>query len=155
MTDESQPPQPKIWEIYEARSDSQITDPKQLWDMAVEYFVWCENNPHVEDKIFNTKETIRRTPAFKVRSYTFDGLFLHLGIIKSDWEELKENEAFKRVTESIESIIYEQQFTTGTAGFSHAGMVTRSLGLTEKKDVSTNLETEITVNIPKASSKVL
>lgn len=126
--------------------------PTLLWEAACEYFAWCEDNPLIEvvhDKLkengIGDKLTMVELP--KLRPFTMHGLCIFLDCSTSYFRtfksEQKDKEDFLSVITRIEEIIYNQKFSGAATGFFNANIISRDLGLTDKK------ETKHTVKIGK------
>lgn len=121
---------------------------KQLWQAAIEYFEWCDDNP------FKMQDFIRGGDAAgtiieldKMRPYTWMGLEMWLrdkGIIAKldDYRANKDNRypAFADTLTHIEQIIRDQKFSGAAAGFFNANIISRDLGLTDKTQNTITVE---------------
>lgn len=133
--------------------------PKQVWDGACEYFEWCINNPikKVDFKGgFATKVVIPIDRAFSI-----EGLCTYLNITYQTFQNYSKEsgyETYFEVCSHIKRIIDAQHFELGMAGVFNANIVTRKLGLTDKKDLSnsdgTLKPTTIIVNSEAAKSAI-
>lgn len=125
-----------------------LKSPKQLWQAAVEYFDWCDNNP------FKMQDFIRGGDAAgtiieldKMRPYTWMGLEMWLRdnmlIAKlDDYRANKDNRypEFADTLSHIEQIIRDQKFSGAAAGFFNANIISRDLGLTDKTQNTITVE---------------
>lgn len=102
-----------------------------LWEAAVEYFEWCEENPLIEID-FKGKDA-NRVEIPKMRPFTLHGLCLYLDCGTSYFRNFKPpTEDFKAVITRIEETIYSQKFDGAAAGFLNPNIIARDLGLSEK-----------------------
>ena len=125
-----------------------------LKEAAYEYFDWVSDTP-----ILETKQTQRRTGAgadtkkYKqyqakdetamTRPFTLKGLCLYLGVGESWWRDFRAkntSEDFSAVISQIEDIIYVQKFEGAAVGIFNANIISRDLGLVDKKEHSGELE---------------
>lgn len=115
--------------------DKLFSSPDILWEAATEYFEWCDTNPLIAIE-FNGKDAIEcEIP--KMRAYTWSGLEYYLGITSlRDYKSKEEYKDFSQVITRIEQIIYTQKFEGAAAGFLNANIISRDLGLADKKDLS-------------------
>lgn len=152
----------RFWELRLRHGRKRvIQSPKALWDNAVQYFQWCEENPLMEAEQVKNPAKPYKTPDTKegdliipgewivpapiiempkMRAFTKGGFALACGL--NAWKEidaLKEvSEDFSQVVTRIENVIYEQKFTGAAAGFLNPNIIARDLGLMEKTE--TNLK---------------
>ena len=128
--------------LYESLLDNQkvvLEEPLDFLKAAVGYFSWAENHPLQEEKIFQYQGEIIRDDSSKMRAFTKEGLAAKLRIPVSRIELYKsrdEKSGWPQAVQMVEQIIYEQTFTGAAAGLLNAHLVSRSLGLAEKSEVS-------------------
>jgi hypothetical protein len=133
---------PKGNRFWEQRSshgrDPIFKNKEQLWEAAVEYFEWVEDNPLWEDKPFNYQGTVVNNVVAKMRAMTLDGLWLFLDISAQTWYDYKERKDFIEVTSKIEKVIRSQKFAGAAADLLNANIIARDLGLKDasKQEVS-------------------
>lgn len=107
------------------------SSPTELWIEAMGYFKECDETPLVSketrktDKYTEQKEIEHKVP------YTWQGLYVHLGVCNLDY--YKKKEAFSWIITHIGNIIYNQKFTGAAAGLFNSNIIARDLGL---KDAS-------------------
>lgn len=131
----------KFWSIRSKHGRDKIfATPQIMWDAACEYFEWCDENPLYEID-FKGKDA-DRVELPKMRAYTLTGLCLYLHINslyfnRFEEERKKENteeaKDFCKVITSIRETLYTQKFTGAAAGFLNANLISRELGLVDKK----------------------
>lgn len=114
--------------------------PKQLMLAAIEYFDFVENTPFYERKCVGTyygEPMLVDLP--KRRPMTIDGMLLFLDMSMNTWYNVyKKQNHFKKVTDHIEMIIKDNKYSGAATGLFNANLVIRDLGLTEKKDITTD-----------------
>ena len=113
-----------------------FNSPEEMLEKAIEYIEWVEENPLVEERVFSTKNGIVHTTVHKMRAMTYAGLYIFLGISKSTWIDYKKDDDFSTVIKQIENIFYEQKFTGAAADLLNANIISRDLGLADKKELS-------------------
>lgn len=114
-----------------------FSSPKQMWDMACDYF------QHIDDNPFIIKGSGNKIKEKKPKPYTLQGLWIHMNITKGTWyfykEELKDDDPhkalFEETCEYIDQIIYDQKFSGAAVGIFHHQIIARSIGLVEKVDI--------------------
>ena len=111
-----------------------IETPEELWDKAVGYFQWCDENPFLRK---DYKGQMADTVYYEhPRAYTLAELWFYLGISKDTWYNYKEVKGYLEVINEIEGVIYTQKFQGAAAGFFKENIIARDLGLIERKDVT-------------------
>lgn len=113
--------------------DKLFETPEILWEEAVKYFQWCEDNPLMEmDWVGKDANKVERP---KMRAFTWEGLELFLDVESLRWYKTSEShKEFLQVITRIDKIIYTQKFTGAAAGFLNPNIIARDLGLAEKTD---------------------
>ena len=132
-------PAPKGNRFWEVRSkhgkDKILKTPKIMWEAACEYFQWSEDNPLVEEKIFNYQGEIVIGKINKMRAMTMQGLCIFMDISTSSYYDYKSREGYSAVIKKIDEIIYTQKFSGAAADMLNANIIARDLGLADKKEV--------------------
>lgn len=139
--EERYPDKRRLWEVADERRKSAAGRPKkfkdtdQIWNGALEYFQWIEDNPLMESKLvtFQGVSTIEQVP--KMRAMTMEALHVFLDCSSDCWREYKKDEKFSPVCNAIEKMIYNQKFTGAAADMLNSNIIARDLGLTDKQDV--------------------
>jgi hypothetical protein len=132
----------KFWELRAKHGrDKLFSTPALLWEAAVEYFEWCEENPLKEEKVFNYQGEIVRADIAKMRAMTLSGLCFYLrcndGYFRTFKSQLPEGEQdFNSVISEIETTIYNQKFQGAAADLLNANIIARDLGLADKSDIT-------------------
>lgn len=124
--------------------DVLFASPELLWEAACEYFQWCEDNPHTEEKAFAYQGVISTYTVRKMRAYTLGGLCLYLGCSESYFRTFKVNMIGKHddyiaIIGQIEEVITEQQFSGAAADLLNANIIARKLGLADKINSDTTI----------------
>lgn len=126
---------PKGNKFWEARAkhgrDKIFSTPEILWESAVEYFEWVEDNPLMEAKLVtaNGQPVLEELP--KMRAMTIEGLSLFMGVDTTTWYDYAKQEDFSPIARRITNVIRDQKFTGASAGFLNANIIARDLGLKE------------------------
>lgn len=139
----------KIWERRtKIGREAIFATPEAMWNAAVEYFEDCHKNPLKELVYIGGKRRVN----YKMRAMTMTGLCLFLGVNtvyfnrfkKAKEEIILANEAgnaldlanaFCQVIEDIEQTVFTQKFEGAAAGFLNANIISRDLGLLDKKEL--------------------
>ena len=106
-----------------------------LWEAALEYFQWIEDNPLWEDKPVHYQGAMIDNQVEKMRAMTMEGLCLFLDISIQTWYDYKERKDFIEIISKIENVIKSQKFAGAAADLLNANIIARDLGL---KDASTS-----------------
>lgn len=126
--------------------DKLFATPELLWAAACEYFNYIKENPLYETKVFNYQGTIVREDVPIMRAMTMRELCFYLNTNESYFRNFKANlpdddKDFSTVIEDIETIVYTQKFQGAAGNLLNANIISRDLGLADKKDISSNGET--------------
>ncbi len=139
---------PKGNQFWKLRSkhgrDKLFSTPKILWEESCNYFQWVDENPLIEiviekKKVNGIGDKIVKEQLPKMRPYTLHGLCLYLDCSTSYFREFKSSERgkdkdFMAVITRIEEIVYNQKFEGASSGFFNANIISRDLGLIDKKE---------------------
>lgn len=140
---------PKGNQFWKARAtngrEKLFETPDLLWEAACEYFQWCDDNPLWEAKAFAFQGDVTVEKLPKLRAYTLGGLCLFLDCSENYFRAFKSAERankqdFITVIEKIENTIYNQKFSGAAADLLNANIISRDLGLADKKDVAVTVE---------------
>jgi hypothetical protein len=134
----------QFWKLRSKHGrDTLFGSSELMWEAACEYFEWCENNSLMEVDFRGKDANEVEIP--KMRAFTMQGLCRYLDCDTSYFRKFKETASkdFFTVITRIEEAIYEQKFTGAAAGFLNANIISRDLGLIDKKDL--HVDTDITV----------
>lgn len=140
---------------------SHFESPKQMLEMANDYFTWAEDNPLYEDKAFAFQGTITHDKVAKMRVFTIVAMCNHMGITSNTWGNYRGYEDFKDIVKIIDKVIRDQKFTGATADLLNPMIISRDLGLAEKQIVESdnihhNLNSDMSVEeMAEAFSKKL
>jgi len=150
----------KYWEFRGKHGTNFAYTPENLWLEAVKYFDW------ISEKVWNKKEAIKSgemagalidiptsTP-MSIKSFC-----LYADISHQTFLNYEANNDFVEVITRIRSIIESQQFEGATVGAYNPNIIARTLGLTERTDLTTNGQNlpaaGTTINISKLSDAAL
>lgn len=105
---------------------------EDLWNDAVEYFLWCERNPIYKD------EMVRQTGeivAMEVpRAFNLAALCIHCGVTVSYINSMARNQNagdYYYVAQKILSVIYSQNLEYAMSGIFNANITAKKLNLGE------------------------
>lgn len=111
--------------------------PTELWEKALQYFEWYEENPLYESKVFNYQGDIVTAEIPKMRAMTEVSFCLFAGIDRKTFLNYKSGEGYQDffpIANQISQIIYSQKFEGAAAEFLNANLIARELGLADKSE---------------------
>lgn len=112
--------------------------PETLWKQAKEYFQECDENPLLRTEVTTTdKGVFDKVYSHKI-PYTWEGLYVFLGIENLD--RYKKKEDFVGILSHIGNIIRNQKYVGAATGIFNANIIARDLGLRDHSDHTTNGE---------------
>lgn len=120
----------KLAKGFAAGVDRKYT-PVELWEIALNYFDWVDNNPLKEDKVFGTGA---RMKVNKMRAMTIRGFCLYAGISTQTFNNYSNEDEYTDVISHIRDIIYVYKFEGAAAGLLDVNIIARELGLSEKTE---------------------
>lgn len=137
----------RFWEIRSKHGrDKLFENPQLMWEAACEYFQWCDENPFQEAEAKVTSNgngegsSVEIVNVPKMRPYTMHGLCSYLHCNTDYFKHFKNQERankedFSPVIKNIEDTVYNQKFSGAASGFLNANLISRDLGLVDKKEV--------------------
>lgn len=135
----------KYWQFREKHGRDHKYTHDSLWEEAVKYFEWVEQNPLWEsvlvakgitiNKGTDDEQTVYSTSMPKMRAMTIQGFTIFADICEKTFANYRNDKDFVQVITRIEKIIYEQKFTGAAATLLNPNIIARDLGLSDKKDL--------------------
>lgn len=117
-----------------------IKTPTQLLNAAIEYLEHLDESPLYAQHVVAYKGDSYDHPVEKMRAPTLQGFWVHVGIGKSTWYDMKDptsgRKGFPEVCEWIESAFYDWKFQGAAAGLLNHAIIARDLGLKEHTDIT-------------------
>ena len=135
----------KYWQLADPKKVGRtpiFKTPDDLEKSAFEYFKWVDENPITSKKTTTSDKGTFISEDTLQRPYTWDGLYIFLDVF--DLVAYKEKIEFSQVITRIDRIIRTQKFEGATAGIFNANIISRDLGLVDKKEVETNTKEVLT-----------
>jgi hypothetical protein len=138
----------KYWEFRNKHGKDHKYTPEALWEEALKYFQWVEDNPlweaviiqrgiKVKDEEGNEKtEYFVKAP--KMRAMTIAAFCLFADICEKTFLSYRNNKDYIQVTTRIEKNIYSQKFEGAAATLLQPNIIARDLGLREGIDHNIN-----------------
>jgi hypothetical protein len=136
-------PAPKGNQFWKLRSshgrDKLFTTPQLLWEAATEYFNWVDAHPlYKAEAIMSGKDAGKIIKVPMGRPYTITAFLLYIGASEAYWREFKKagHEDFLSVIGDIEKAMYTQKFEGAAIGAFNGNIISRDLGLADKKELT-------------------
>lgn len=140
------PPGNKFWEMRSSHGRKPIFNtPDDMWKAACEYFNWCHETPLYETKAFAYEGIVTLEDLPKMRAMTIQGLCFFLDISDETWANYCEKEDFIGICNDIKRVIFTQKFEGASAGLLNASIITRELGLADKKETTIDAKAQISL----------
>ena len=95
----------KYGDIFQI-SNNRLFTPEQLFDMAVKYFSWAEENAIKAAETASFQGIVTENLVHKVRVFTINGLCLFCGITQKSYAQWRGEPGYSEVIEFIDSVIY-------------------------------------------------
>lgn len=147
------------WKIVHNNRNVVSNTPEQLWDNAVRYFQWCDDNP-ISNKITITagKEAGQRVVSEKTRPYTIKALCIHCNIdedyIKDIRATKKSDSEYYIVVSKILYIIYTQNLENAMVENFNPGFTAKVLNMEKEETPSGVLTINHVYNSPLDGKKL-
>lgn len=138
------------WKIVNSGATTISNTPEQLWEAAIDYFRWCDENPIKAKKtIASGKVGGSKVEVEFKRPYTIEGLCLHTGMSRRYIDDLKQgsdkNNLWFQTMEKILYVIYTDNLEGALVDLYNPIMVSKVLGMdkTDKQDDDRPVKVEI------------
>lgn len=103
--------------------------PEQVFDLAVKYFTWAEDNAIKASETANFQGEVEESLVHKPRVFTHNGFRLFIGISESAVTKWRRQEDFAEVMEFVDTVISEQKFQLAANGVINASFIGKDLGI--------------------------
>tara|TARA_R110000822_G_scaffold18357_5_gene60714 strand:+ start:1021 stop:1470 length:450 start_codon:yes stop_codon:yes gene_type:complete len=119
--------------------DKIFSTPEILWQAALEYFQWVEDNPLQKSIVY---QGMALGSEDLMRAMTVKGLCIFLGVNSKYFNDFnasldltkKKDRDFSEVSILIREIIDTQKFEGASAGLLNSSIIARDLGLADKQE---------------------
>jgi len=112
--------------------DYEYTDVKEFAEKCAEYIDYIQANPLYESRVVSGE--IYELP--KMRAMSIEGLCNHLDITVKTYRSYRDRSDFLPVLTRVEQIMYAQKFEGAAAELLSHSIISRDLGLVDKKEVA-------------------
>lgn len=152
----------KFWKARATHGRGKIfKTPASMLNAAYEYFDWVYENPL--EKAIVYQGGVSECTEKLMRAMTIKGLCIFWGVngqylndfVKGLDLSNKKGKDFSIVIDTIYEIIETQKFEGASAGLLNPNIIARDLGLTDKKELSGNVENPLTLIIQEISGNTL
>lgn len=113
-----------------------LDNPDELVEAACQYFKWVTEHPLKESMLFHYKGAVRAHDRNLLRPFTITGLCTFIGVDQTRYREWAKEDKFKEAVAFINDVIYTQKFEGAAAGLLNANIISRDLGLAEKRELT-------------------
>lgn len=155
----------KIWDIAQrafTKNEKKIhgnemifDSPIHLWKEACKYFKWMDRSPFIIVEAVKSGDLAGKLIKMpKKKPYTLDTFCLFLGVSPSYFRTLKSNvingknppnASLLTVFEHVEGIIKSQKFEGASSGLFNSAIISRDLGLVDKKELGSDPDRPVRV----------
>lgn len=132
------PNQNNLWKFRNKHGKDHKYTPDSLWEEAEKYFVWVEEHPLWEMKMFAFQGVVTKENSPKMRAMTIQGFCLFADISDETYSNYRKNDDYVGITTRIDKTIYHQKFTGAAADLLNANIIARDLGLKDKTDITSD-----------------
>lgn len=129
--------------FWKASNNNIEYTPESLKQAAIEYFDWADKSPLKEAKAFAYQGDSWIEELDKARAFTHKGLAVFLGMSSAQLNKLRDDIQFIPVMEWIDDVIWTQKFELAAADLLNANMISKDLGLVDKKQVEGGMIVQI------------
>lgn len=145
------------WEIVNGSSNIISNSPESLWENAIKYFKWSDDNPIISKRTLTSgKEAGKRVTIESRRPYSIKALCIHCNILEEWLRDIRQSKDkssdFYIVVSKILYLIFIQNLEGATVNEFNPIFVAKVLNM-EKDDTPTSAITVNVVNgIPELST---
>ena len=115
---------------------SRVMTPKQLFDLAVKYFGWAEDNAIKAAETASFQGDVEESLVHKPRVFTMNGFKLFCGISDAAVAKYRREEDYSQVMEFVDSVIMEQKFQLAANGIINASFIGKDIGIDKPASIT-------------------
>lgn len=116
-------------------SKRNVFTPEQVFDLAVRYFNWAEENAIQAGETCSFQGRTYEDVVHKPRVFTIKGLSLFCGVTEAALSKWRREPGFCDVMEFIDGVIHEQKFQLAANNMINAGLIGKELGIDKQPSV--------------------
>lgn len=117
-------------------SHNHVYTPEQVFDLAVKYFAWAEQNAIKAAETAAFQGVVTENLVHKVRVFTVNGLCLYCNFTNALLGSWRKSPGFSEVMEFVDGVIHEQKYQLAASGLVNAGFVGKDLGIDKPATVN-------------------
>lgn len=128
------------WQVVNAGGQAISNTPKQLWEAAIDYFKWCDNNPIEAKRTLTSGKTQgQKVTSEYTRPYSIKGMCLHCNISERYLDDIRQTNAkdseWYNIIEKILMIIYTQNLEGAIVDLYNPIMVSKVLNMDKAPEI--------------------
>lgn len=116
--------------------DAAKFDPETLFNMAVRYFEWAEENSLKAGETASYQGDLEEFVVHKPRVFTLKGLSLFLCVTESVLHDYRKRDGYSSVMEFVDSVILEQKYQLGATGMVNAGFIAKDINIDRQQQIN-------------------
>lgn len=145
------------WRILDAGEVKVSTTAEELWEQAISYFQWCDENPILKKGTIKSGKSVGTKLTEELpRAYHLKGLCIHCGI-EEDWlrdirSSKNTSNPYYNVVSRILYIIYAQQYELAAVGELNPIFTSKALNMDREETPTGAVKIEFIGDLPALSS---
>lgn len=117
-------------------SHKHMMTPEQLFDFAVKYFSWAEDQAIKAIETASFQGVVTENLVHKPRVFTLTGFCLYCGVTTSAIQTWRKSPGFDEVIAFIDSVVREQKYQLAASGIVNPGMISKELGIDKPQEIN-------------------
>ncbi|WP_279025557.1 terminase small subunit [Gibbsiella quercinecans] len=110
--------------------------PEQVFNLAVRYFTWAEENAISAAETASFQGDVEQSEIYKPRVFTIKGLRLFCSFSEAVLIKWRRESGYSEVMEFIDSVIDEQKFQLAANGIINASFIGKDLGIDKPANIT-------------------
>jgi hypothetical protein len=145
------------WEIVNSGKTTVSNSAEELWQNAIAYFSWCDQNPiKIKRTITSGKEVGKQVETETPRPYSVKGLCLHCGILEEYLRDIRRSKdqgsLYYIVVSKIMYLIYIQNVELATVGVFNPIFTAKMLNIGEDDAPAQAITINVVTDLPTLSN---
>ena len=125
----------KYGDIIKMNNSHKYT-PEQVFDLAVRYFTWAEENHIQAAETASFQGDVYESKVHKPRVFTINGFRLFAGISDTVLSKWRREPGYCDVMEFIDGVVFEQKFQLAANNMINAGFIGKEIGVDKPASVT-------------------